>query len=376
MPLPNEMCWEALARWMSNVSGSSNSVGLAVGRGEVHEDLGAGRDVVPGKRRRLGGDPAPRDLTRLEPQHLLDGVGDQRRVGDELAPLVAPRQEAHQAVADQVGDGLVTGEREAVDDRLDLAIREVVGVGVVGVEELRCEIIVTCVTFGCREVAAVAPVGEHLLGDLGLFGRRRLAPRERLAVAAPVLERLVVAVGEPDEPEHRLTGQRERERVDELDRWPLSEHGIDQLVAAAAHVRLERLEPASGEALAGVHPDAGVVGLGPVRHHRDRIEVGRREHFGRPFAQREHRILDVGRRVDVGIPEDGVDVLHARDDEVAELGRRRTPASRRAGAPRSSTGHAGSRRRADSTCGAPGNREVGRAPRPGSGGSCWRASSR
>ena len=143
MPLPNEMCWAALARWMSNVSGSSNSSGWRFADGEVHEDLGAGRDVVAGQRRRLGRDPAPRDLARLVPQHLLDGVGDQRRIGDELAPLVAPRQEADEAVADQVGDGLVTGEREAVDDRLDLAIGELVGVGVVGVEQLGREVVVT-----------------------------------------------------------------------------------------------------------------------------------------------------------------------------------------------------------------------------------------
>ena len=91
------------------------------------------------------GDPAPRDLAGSKRSVSSTAAADQRRIGTQLRPLVAPRQEAAQRVADQCGDGLVAGEREPVDDRLDLAelIRCVrrVGIGVVRVEQFRAEVV-------------------------------------------------------------------------------------------------------------------------------------------------------------------------------------------------------------------------------------------
>ena len=69
-------------------------------------------------------------------------LGISAGIGDELVPLVAPRQQAEQALPISDGDRLVAGERQAVDDRLDLAVRELVGVGVVGGEQLGREVIV------------------------------------------------------------------------------------------------------------------------------------------------------------------------------------------------------------------------------------------
>ena len=299
--------------------GLGEDIGLAVGGGEVEQDPRPRGEVVAGERRVAGRDPPPRDLARLEAQDLLDGVGDQRRIGDELGPGVAARQQAGEAVADQVGDRLVAGERQAVDDRLDLVVGDVVGMGVVGVEQLGGEVVGAVVALVGRELAAVAPVAEHPLGDLDLLGARGVAPRERLAVAAPVLEQVVVLLGEPDEPEHRLSGQRVRQRGDELGRRTGVEHGVDQLVGAPDDERLERLQPPPREALPRVHPDPRVVGLGEVGHHGDGIEVGDGEDRGGLRGQRVHRILDVDRGVDVGVHEHLDDVLHPRHHDVAEL---------------------------------------------------------
>ena len=192
----------------------------------------------------------------------------------ELGPGVAARQQAREAVADEVGHRLVAGERQAVDDRLDLVVGDVVGMGVVGVEQLGGEVVGAVVALVGGELAAVAPVAEHPLGDLDLLGAGRVAPRERLAVTAPVLEQVVVLLGEPDEAEHRLAGQRVRQRGDELGRRPGVEHGVDQLVGAPDDERLERLQPSPREALPRVHPDPRVVGLGEVGHHGNGIEVG------------------------------------------------------------------------------------------------------
>ena len=210
-----------------------------------------------------------------------------------------------------------------------------------------------------------------MLGDLGLLGRRGLAPLERLAIAAPALQHLVVGFGKPDEPEHGLAGQREREGVDELGRWrhrracaSISSWLRRRMYGSSDFSRRfekpsrvnTRMRPWSGSG----RFDITAIGS----------KSGAREHLGRLGAEREHRILDVGRRVHLGVGEHGDDVLHAADHHVAELARRRTPGVSSRKRRRSGTGRAGSRRRAGSTCGAPGTRRVAAAPRPGPGGSC------
>ena len=91
--------------------------------------------------------------------------------------------------------------------------------------------------------------------------------------------------GKPMKPEHRLTRQRERERVDELRRGSLLEHLVDEVLGTARDERLQLLQPSVREALPRVDPDAGVVGLGPVRHHRDRVVVRGGQHCGGLRAQ-------------------------------------------------------------------------------------------
>ena len=104
----------------------------------------------------------------------------------------------------------MTRERQAVHDRLDLAVGEFVGVAVVHGQQLGCEVVAWVVDLGGHEVAAVAPVGQHLVGDLHLLGLGGLAPAEGQPVRAPLLELLVVAFWEADEAEDRLARQLRR----------------------------------------------------------------------------------------------------------------------------------------------------------------------
>ncbi len=52
---------------------------------------------------------------RLEPQQLLDGLRDQRRVLDQLAALVGMLGENLSGPTDQAGGGLVARARDHVD---------------------------------------------------------------------------------------------------------------------------------------------------------------------------------------------------------------------------------------------------------------------
>ena len=112
---------------------------LAVGGGEVEEDPGPRRNVDATDRRVDRGHSSPGDLTRLESQRFLDGVGSKRRVADERFPLLTARQQATHRVGEQGGDRVVAGEADAVDDGLDLVVADPcavvrIGIGLVGVE--------------------------------------------------------------------------------------------------------------------------------------------------------------------------------------------------------------------------------------------------
>ena len=143
---------------------------LVVGGGEVEEDPCSGGNLDAADRRVSRGDSPPGHLARLEPQRLLDGIGGERRVGDEGVPLVAARQQAAQRVAQQGGDRVVAGEADPVDDRLDLVVADPravvrIGVGLVGVEQLGAEVVGPLVAPRRDELPAVVPVIDHAAGD-------------------------------------------------------------------------------------------------------------------------------------------------------------------------------------------------------------------
>ena len=238
----------------------------------------------------------------------------------DRGPGVAAGQQAQERVADERSHRFVACEGQSVDHRLDLAIAQVVGVGLVSVDQLRSEVVAPTAALVRGEVAAVPPVRQHVLGDLDLLGRGGSTPGEGLAVTAPALERLVVGGGEADEAEDGLARKREREGGHELRGRARGDHGIDQLMASSAHVGLESSDPPVREALAGVAANPSVVRLGPVGHHGHRIEVLHGQDFSGLRRQGEHRILDVRRRERLVVAEHGLDVGHVSNHQAVEGG--------------------------------------------------------
>ena len=86
--------------------------GVAVGRGGHRHHERAGLDGAAADLERRHRD-APGHLHRgVEPQALLDRVGDEGRVVAEPGELVGVAQQLQRAVADEVDRGLVAGDEQ------------------------------------------------------------------------------------------------------------------------------------------------------------------------------------------------------------------------------------------------------------------------
>ena len=70
----------------SKRSGSGKTRRVAPGCGEPEEELGARREIDAAQRDRARRDAPPHRHRRVVAQRLLDGAGDQRRVGDDRLP--------------------------------------------------------------------------------------------------------------------------------------------------------------------------------------------------------------------------------------------------------------------------------------------------
>ena len=162
-------------------------------------------------------------------------------------------------------------------------------------------------------------------------------------------------VGEADELEHRVGGQREGELVDELGRrQPRRASSSRTPRPGAAPTAPERpcagsrspwwCGPAPGRGRAARCSTSPGAGRSP-RSSTDRAAG----------AQREDRVLHEPSGERLGVGEHGLDVLHAGDDPHVERRRRRTPASRCAPRRRRRRGRRGSARSAGRSRGGPGN---------------------
>ena len=142
MPLPNARWRRAFVRSRSNASRVVEALGVAAGGGEPEEAASRPR---AGRRRRASSAfvvtrRQHRDR-RVVAQRLLDGAGDQRRVGDEPVPARRVLEQPAHRVADQVVRRLVAGERQREQDRGDLLVGQRVGVLVVDREQRAREVV-------------------------------------------------------------------------------------------------------------------------------------------------------------------------------------------------------------------------------------------
>ena len=249
-------------------------VAVTVGRGIHHPDLGVGRDRATGDLG-VGRGGAEQALhRRLEADHLLHGVVEQRPVRHQLGPLLGMGAEQPHGVPDGVGRGVAPRHQQdlAGHDQLDVVELALL----VGREDEGREDVVGDVLPVAGHGPAPFDLDHEVLGEL----------HERL-------ERLLVGLGVPPEGRNRLLGPAPEQRsVAGRDAEHLADaahgHGVgvvggdvdlalggepvDQLVADRLDLGGHELDHPGAEPLAHDAPLAGVVGLVGVDEHADPVE--------------------------------------------------------------------------------------------------------
>lgn len=85
---------------------------IAIGAAQQQYGHGPGRQRVPFKFARLGGDPSGDLHGRVVTQDLLDGVGPAVRVFTQMCQLLGMAQQCGDTVADQVDRGFEAGTQQ------------------------------------------------------------------------------------------------------------------------------------------------------------------------------------------------------------------------------------------------------------------------
>ena len=247
MPRPNASVRREFGRSGSNAVRVGEDLGVAAGGREPEEELRPLGQVDAAEVHRPGGHPPPHRHRRVEAQDLVHGAGDQVRVLDEPVPAFGELEQPPDAVADQVVRRLVPGEAEREQDRGDVLLRESVGVLVVDLQQRAGEVVGAVGGLGGDQLAQVAAVEHHLLRVVQRLLRRRPAPGQARPAAAPLLELRPVLLRHAHEAEHDPHRQRERQRVDEVERLRRVD-GVEQLGGGRADARLHLGDPSGREA--------------------------------------------------------------------------------------------------------------------------------
>ena len=164
----------------------------------------------------VGSDQAGLDgRRRLEAEDLLDGVGNEARVGHQLVALIGMLGQELARPADEPGGGLVPSSGQKADVAEDLIPGEGPGgpilVGELGLQEL-----------GHQIVGGVVGSPVDVLGELHphAAGHRRFghhAVLEPEAVVEPVADGLLVVFGDAQEHADRPHGHLGAEVLDEIE---------------------------------------------------------------------------------------------------------------------------------------------------------------
>ena len=113
---------------------------VGVGRSDHDHDLVAGLDRAAVELGVLDGHPGDTHDRRLPAQQLLDGVGDERRVLDQLAPVVGVLGQEREHAVERGRDGVEAGDEEQEADVQDVLAGEPVALHL-GVEEVREQVV-------------------------------------------------------------------------------------------------------------------------------------------------------------------------------------------------------------------------------------------
>ena len=196
---------------------------------------------------------ADRDMSPLaqdravEPQGLLDSIGDQRPVLDHRVPLVLVCEQVAQHAAHRVRGGVVTGEGHRVHDVHDVVDRHLLRTLVVVAEDVAGEVVAAIRVAVGDVVLDVVPERDDVLRNLHLVVRRQVPVGEEHPPTRPRLDLVEVLDRDAEEPEAGATGKRVREVGDEIGHGLLDQRS-HEAGRVLAQLGLERREPGARHA--------------------------------------------------------------------------------------------------------------------------------
>ncbi len=263
---------------------------VAVGCAHEQEHRAALRHGRAVALHRLRHVPAHVRRGRLEAQELLDRVGDERGVVDQLATLVGVLSEHLARPPDEARGRLVAGAGDDGDVGEDLLApqraRRARLVDELGVHQLGHDVV------GGVLDAPVEVLGEHLAVDevlRHLLGLARLGAQPRVALVA---HRLLVALGDAEQHADHAHRHLRAEVGDEVEPG-FADERVEALRAVLADLRLERVDLPGREHAREQAPVDGV-----------RRRVLEDEDAGRHLDARLDDLEDAAPSRDVGVPVD------------------------------------------------------------------------
>jgi len=290
---------------------------IAICGAEHHQEVCPRGNRHPSDLSRARRASAPGNDGGIEPQNFLDGVRDQRRLGDNVAPCLPVGQEPVEHVADETGRRFMSGKEQIEHDRRGLLPRQRFPFNIRRVHKRRDEVV----------ARRGRSIGDKLLGKRPepRYAFRRL---HLLALGRPAVDEQDAVPRAFFDTRHFVRADAEDAKEDEDRQFPGEiPHKIGaavaQTLAAEPHRKIADKAFHLGDALRRERD------IGDAAHARMdwRIDIGERRH-GTPAALfqrlRRHGARRGERRVGVDsgegrrFAENLLDVAMARDDPMCD----------------------------------------------------------
>ena len=238
MPPPKAM-WRLTSRSKRTTSASGNSASSVLAEPIMTMTWSPSWIGQPASSVSSHRDPGHAHDRRLPAQELLDGVGDDVGVLDELAPLLGVLGQEGEHAVEGGGDRVEPGDEEEEADVEDVLAGEPVALDL-GVEEVRQEVVASLHLALVEDLVEVLVdrVGDLLLVVAGLLRSPYSFPvtwSGRMMPSFMVRKRSSSSRGRPEQGEEDLRGERDGELLGEVDLAPVDE-AVDEVVDERRHL--------------------------------------------------------------------------------------------------------------------------------------------
>ncbi len=149
---------------------------------------------------------APGDDRRPEAETLLDGIRDQRRIGDDGVPRRLLLEQREDCVGRHVGRRLVAGKQQTEYDVIDVLDLDI-GIVTAHRQHIARQIVLRRFDALLNEVEAIIPVVGDMTGRDELLLDARLAERQHQPAVGPGLDLLHILLGDTEQFEEHERGQ-------------------------------------------------------------------------------------------------------------------------------------------------------------------------